>query len=209
MNILFIGASGSGKGTQAKILAKKYNLCHISSGDVLREYREKGTEAGKIASEYMEAGKWVPIEIIVALINEKIADTPNANGFILDGFPRNLEQAKLLTLKLDIVINMVNNMEGLVKRLTNRRTCKDCEGIFSLNTLKDGECPTCSGEVYQRTDDNEKTIRARFDSYEKETRPVIDYYRKKGIVFDIDADQKIEDVTKQIESVIKNDINKN
>lgn len=207
MNIILIGASGSGKGTQAKILSSKYNFCHISSGDLLREYREKGTEAGKIAKEYMEAGKWVPIEIVVALIKEKIADTKGASGYILDGFPRNIEQAKVLNIPVDLVINMKNNLEGLVKRLTDRRTCKVCGAILNIKDLHNGKCPHCDGEVFQRTDDNETTIRERFNSYENETKPVVDFYRKQGKVVDIDADQPIEKVTKDIERVIINGIN--
>lgn len=207
MNIIFIGASGSGKGTQAKIIAKKLNLCHISSGDLLREYREKGTEAGRIAREYMEAGKWVPIEIVVRLIKDKIADvqkeSKGVQGFILDGFPRNIEQAKVLDIKIDYVVNFNNDLSGLAKRLTERRTCKDCGAIFNIKQLKDGKCPLCNGEVYQRTDDNEETIKARFNSFLTETKPVVDYYRPMGIVVDIDADKSIEEVTKQIERVIK------
>ena len=207
MNIIFIGASGSGKGTQAKILAKRKNLCHISSGDLLREYRDKGTEAGRIAREYMEAGKWVPIEIVVRLIKDKIADVQreqkSVQGFILDGYPRNIEQAKILDIKIDYVINFENDLNGLADRLINRRTCKDCGGIFNIKQLNNGKCPTCGGEVYQRTDDNEETIRARFNSFSTETKPVVDYYKKQGIVYDIDADKTIDEVTKQIERVIK------
>lgn len=204
MNIIFIGASGSGKGTQAKIIQEKYGLCHISTGDLLREYTQNGSELGMKALEYMNAGKWVPIEIVLGLLDKKIEESKGCKGFILDGFPRNLEQAKALKIRIDIVINMKNNLEGLVKRLTDRRTCKVCGKILNVDTLKNGSCPACGGEVFQRSDDNKETILARFNSYETETKPLIGYYSEKGIVFDIDADRPIAEVTKQIESVIKN-----
>lgn len=207
MNIIFIGASGSGKGTQAKILQEKYGFCHISTGDLLREYTQNGSELGKKALEYMNAGKWVPIEIVLGLLNKKIEDSKGYNGFILDGFPRNLDQAKALQIKIDIVFNMKNDLDGLVRRLTERRTCKVCGKILSVHTLKKGNCSECGGEVFQRSDDNKETILARFNSFDTETKPLIEYYGKMGIVHDIDADMPIEEVSKQIERVIKNGLN--
>lgn len=209
MNIIIMGASGSGKGTQAKILAEEYNLCHISMGDLFREAIEQGTPTGKIAKDYVESGKWVPLEVTAKLIEEKIVTSTGLDGFILDGYPRNIEQAKLLKMNIDIVLNLNNDLEGLVKRLTDRRTCKSCGEIYSLDTLKGKEdCPKCAGELFQRSDDNEPTIRARFNSYLTQTVPVIDFYKKQDLLYDIDADQSIKKVTEQIKRAIKNGVSK-
>ena len=125
MNILMIGASGSGKGTQAKILVEKYGFCHLSMGDVLKEQVKLGTKEGKIIDEYQRNGNLVPLEITVKALENKIEATKNTNGYLLDGFPRNMEQVKLLKLKVDLVLNFVNDLERLRDRLVNRRVCKD------------------------------------------------------------------------------------
>lgn len=203
MNILMIGASGSGKGTQAKILVEKYGFCHLSMGDVLKEQVRLGTEEGKLIDEYQKAGNLVPLEVTVKALQNKINNTAGANGFLLDGFPRNMEQTKLVPVKVDLVLNFRNDLEKLTDRLVNRRMCKDCNQGFHASKLVDGKCPACGGEVYTRSDDNEASIIKRMNFYRNDVMPVAEYYRTIVPVADIDADKSIEEVAIQIESAIK------
>lgn len=204
MNILMIGASGSGKGTQAKLLVDKYGFCHLSMGDVLKEQVKLGTKEGKIIDEYQRNGNLVPLEITVKALENKIEATKNDKGYLLDGFPRNMEQVKLLKIKVDLVLNFVNDLERLRDRLVNRRVCKDCNGNCHVSKLKNGKCPVCGGEVYQRTDDNDASITKRLDFYRKEVMPVAEYYHRSNIkTVDIDADKTINEVAEQIERAIK------
>lgn len=204
MNILMIGASGSGKGTQAKILVEKYGFCHLSMGDVLKEQVKLQTEEGKLIDSYQKNGNLVPLEITVKALMNKINGTPNTNGYLLDGFPRTLEQVKALTLNVDLVLDFQNDLEKLHDRLVNRRVCSVCNTNSPVSKLKDGKCPECGGEVYQRTDDNDASIQKRIDFYKKEVLPVVDYYKNNGYnVVTINADKSIEEVASQIESAIK------
>ena len=204
MNILMIGASGSGKGTQAKILVEKYGFCHLSMGDVLKEQVKLQTEEGKLIDSYQKNGNLVPLEITVRALMNKINATPNTNGYLLDGFPRTLEQVKALTLNVDLVLDFQNDLEKLHDRLVNRRVCSVCNTNSPVSKLKDGKCPECGGEVYQRTDDNDASIQKRIDFYKKEVLPVVDYYKNNGYnVVTINADKSIEEVASQIESAIK------
>ena len=204
MNILMIGASGSGKGTQAKILVEKYGFCHLSMGDVLKEQVKLQTEEGKLIDSYQKNGNLVPLEITVRALMNKINGTQNTNGYLLDGFPRTLEQVKALTLKVDLVLDFQNDLKKLHDRLVNRRVCSVCNTNSPVSKLKDGKCPECGGEVYQRTDDNDASIQKRIDFYKKEVLPVVDYYKNNGYnVVTINADKSIEEVASQIESAIK------
>ena len=199
-----IGASGSGKGTQAKILVEKYGFCHLSMGDVLKEQVKLQTEEGKLIDSYQKNGNLVPLEITVRALMNKINATPNTNGYLLDGFPRTLEQVKALTLNVDLVLDFQNDLEKLHDRLVNRRVCSVCNTNSPVSKLKDGKCPECGGEVYQRTDDNDASIQKRIDFYKKEVLPVVDYYKNNGYnVVTINADKSIEEVASQIESAIK------
>ena len=199
-----IGASGSGKGTQAKILVEKYGFCHLSMGDVLKEQVKLQTEEGKLIDSYQKNGNLVPLEITVRALMNKINGTQNTNGYLLDGFPRTLEQVKALTLKVDLVLDFQNDLEKLHDRLVNRRVCSVCNTNSPVSKLKDGKCPECGGEVYQRTDDNDASIQKRIDFYKKEVLPVVDYYKNNGYnVVTINADKSIEEVASQIESAIK------
>ena len=199
-----IGASGSGKGTQAKILVEKYGFCHLSMGDVLKEQVKLQTEEGKLIDSYQKNGNLVPLEITVRALMNKINATPNTNGYLLDGFPRTLEQVKALTLNVDLVLDFQNDLEKLHDRLVNRRVCGVCNTNSPVSKLKDGKCPECGGEVYQRTDDNDASIQKRIDFYKKEVLPVVDYYKNNGYnVVTINADKSIEEVASQIESAIK------
>ena len=199
-----IGASGSGKGTQAKILVEKFGFCHLSMGDVLKEQVKLQTEEGKLIDSYQKNGNLVPLEITVRALMNKINGTPNTNGYLLDGFPRTLEQVKALTLNVDLVLDFQNDLEKLHDRLVNRRVCSVCNTNSPVSKLKDGKCPECGGEVYQRTDDNDASIQKRIDFYKKEVLPVVDYYKNNGYnVVTINADKSIEEVASQIESAIK------
>jgi len=200
MNILLIGASGSGKGTQAQLLVKNHGLCHLSMGDVLKEQVKLGTPEGKLIDSYQKEGNLVPMELVLKALDNKIASESSATGFLLDGFPRNMAQVKELKLPIALVINFNNDLEKIKDRLVNRRVCKECNSNSHVKLLVKGKCPVCGGEVYQRTDDNEASIDKRLNFYRNEVVPVVEYYKTHGFnVVDIDADKSIEDVAKQIE----------
>lgn len=213
MNLILLGAPGAGKGTQAKIIVEKYKIPQISTGDMLRDAVAKGTELGKKAKEFMEQGKLVPDEIVVSIVKERLKQRDCKNGFILDGFPRTIAQAEALDKimeemgkKIDAVININVPEEEIVKRIVNRRTCRKCGAIYHLiydPPKKDEICDKCGGELYQRDDDREEVIRERFAVYRKKTEPLIEYYRKKGILNDVDGSKHIEEVKKEILSVLE------
>lgn len=213
MNIVFLGPPGAGKGTQAKILIEKYGIPQISTGDMLREHRAKGTELGKKAQEYMDKGQLVPDEIILGMVKERLAQPDCAKGFILDGFPRTVAQAEALdkilsemNKKLDFALALVVPDELLVERLTGRRTCKNCGMMFHVKYKPpkvEGKCDACGGELYQRPDDNEETVRNRLKVYHESTAPLIDYYKKKGILKEIDGSKSIEEITAQLISILE------
>jgi len=213
MNLIFLGAPGAGKGTQAKFIAEKYGIPQISTGDMLREAVAKGTELGKKAKEFMVQGKLVPDEIVIGIVKERIRQKDCEKGFILDGFPRTVAQAEALDRlmaemgkKIDAVININVSEEEVVKRVVNRRVCRKCGAIYHLiydPPKKEGICDKCGGELYQRDDDREEVVRERFAVYRKSTEPLIDYYRKKGVLFDVDGAKDIEGVRKQVISILE------
>jgi len=213
MVILFLGAPGAGKGTQASIIAGRLRIPHISTGDIFREAVSKGTELGKKAKEYMDRGELVPDEIVIGIVKERIAAEDCNNGFVLDGFPRTVAQAEALDQvltemgkKIDFVLNVVVSEEEVVRRLTGRRTCKNCGAVYHVvfnPPKKDGVCDVCGGELYQRDDDREETVRNRLKVYFEKTAPLIDYYQKKGVLVDINGEQPVEKVTEEIEKVIR------
>lgn len=204
MNILLIGASGSGKGTQAQILVNKYGFCHLSMGDVLKEQVKKGTEEGKLIDSYQKAGNLVPLDVVLKALKNKMESEKAAAGFLLDGFPRSMEQVKALTLPISLVLSFNNDLDKIKDRLVNRRVCKDCNSNNHISKLDNGKCPVCGGEVYQRTDDNEASIDKRLNFYRNEVIPVVNYYKEKGYkVVDIDGDKSIEEVSKQIDDAIR------
>lgn len=212
MNLIFLGAPGAGKGTQAKKVSEKYGIPQISTGDMLREAVAKGTELGKKAKEYMDKGELVPDEIVIGIVKERLQQPDCEMGFILDGFPRTLAQAKALdemlkelNKKIDGVINIAVPEEEVVKRIVNRRTCRNCGAVYHLiyNPPKeDNKCDKCGGELYQRDDDKEETVRERFRVYKQNTEPLIDYYRKKGVLYDVDGTKDINGVWEEIVAVL-------
>ena len=197
--MVFLGPPGAGKGTQASLLKSKYGIAHISTGDILREAVKKGTELGKKAKEYMDRGLLVPDEIIIGIIEERLAEPDAQKGFILDGFPRTIHQAEALDRLLEkkrISLNAVflfnANKETILERLTGRRVCKKCGALYHIRYSPpkiEGVCDKCGGELYQRDDDKEETILRRLDVYRNQTEPLIDHYRKKGILIELDANK--------------------
>ena len=193
MNIVLLGAPGAGKGTQAAKLVEEFATPHISTGDMLRAAVKAGTPLGKKAKSYMDAGELVPDDVIIGLVTERLQDADTEKGFILDGFPRTSAQAVALDAELsklgrplDAALLVDVDPEVIVKRLTSRRMCRDCNYIGSV---ADAACPACGGEMYQRDDDNEATVRNRLDVYEKSTAPLIDYYRGCDLLVSIDGDR--------------------
>jgi adenylate kinase len=202
---MIFGAPGVGKGTQAKILASRLNIPHISTGDILRESFKEKTTLGLKANEIMKRGELVPDDIMIGIINDTLNQARCKNGFILDGFPRTLAQAKeldklLSELKLENIfyVNLTANSDEIIKRLTNRRACKVCQSIFTLGKIEHKEkCPVCNsaGSFYQRDDDKEAVIKNRLDVFNNTTQPVLDYYERKGTLVNIDGLGPIDDVT--------------
>lgn len=193
MNIVLLGAPGAGKGTQATKLVEEFGTPHISTGDMLRAAVKAGTPLGKKAKSYMDAGDLVPDKVIIDLVLERLQKPDTEKGFILDGFPRTSAQAVALDAELsklnrplDAALLIDVDFEIIVKRLTSRRMCRECDFIGSV---ADTVCPKCGGDMYQRDDDNEATVRNRLDVYEKSTAPLIDYYRGCNLLVSIDGDR--------------------
>jgi len=190
MKIVMLGPPGSGKGTYASRLTKILGVPHISTGDMVREEIKAQTELGKKIKEYSDKGELVPDEIIINLLAERLRKPDAQKGFILDGFPRTLRQAEALEeiSKIDLVINLNVPDEIIVQRLSNRLVCKRCGAIYNRLTLKpkvNGVCDVCGGELYQREDDKPEVIRERLKVYRRNTAPLIEYYRKKGLLRDV------------------------
>ena len=204
MKIVLLGPTGAGKGTQAEILVKKLLVPHISTGDMFRAAISNGTELGKEAKSYMDKGQLVPDEVTVGIIRDRIAQSDCKEGFLLDGFPRTIAQAAALddlmrdmSTSLDAVLNISVPLYRLIDRLTGRRMCRKCGTIYHLlyNAPEvENVCDACGGELYQRDDDKEETVKSRLSVYEKQTAPLIEYYEKQGILHTINGDQPINAV---------------
>lgn len=205
MRLVILGAPGAGKGTQAERISRKLGVPHVSTGDILRNEIKNGTEYGQRAREYVESGKLVPDELVFDIIENFIKSDNAKKGFLLDGFPRNLAQAKKFNgmlkragRELDRVINIVVDNEEIFHRLGLRRICRDCGRITIYNGSTGNICGNCGGDLIKRKDDAGDVIRHRLDVYEKETYPLVDYYRNKGILLDVDGTGTLDEVTERI-----------
>jgi len=213
MIFILLGPPGAGKGTYSQKLINIYKIPQISTGDILRAAVKAGTEIGKQAKDYMDKGLLVPDEVIVGIVEDRIKENDCKNGFLLDGFPRTVDQANAIEsvfsknkLTLNGVINVIVKEDVLMKRLTGRRLCKKCGANFNVNTLppaKPGVCDKCGGELFQRDDDREEVIAKRLKVYERQTAPLIDYYNKKKILKDVDASEgSIDEIAAKIAAAL-------
>ncbi len=186
MKLILLGAPGAGKGTQATKIADRYGIVHISTGDIFRANLKMGTEIGLLAKSYMDKGLLVPDEVTVAIVKDRLTWDDCKNGYLLDGFPRNLYQAEQLDsfAKIDGVVNINIDHKLLMDRLCGRRVCRECGESYHVSTLNGAtSCAKCGGELYQRKDDNAETVGARLSVYNEQTAPLIDYYGQKGLIF--------------------------
>lgn len=212
MNLIFLGAPGTGKGTQGKIFSAKRKWPHISTGDILRGAVKQGAVLGLRAKEYMDSGQLVPDSLMIDLVAERLSQDDCKQGFILDGFPRTIKQAevldsimKKLNRSIDRVIALVVESKLLIARLTSRRLCRNCGKDYNMLTNpppQDGHCEVCNGEIYQREDDKEFTVVNRLNVYQKQTQPLIDFYKQQDKLIEIDANQSIEQVQNYIEEAL-------
>lgn len=206
MKLILLGPPGAGKGTQSVVLAGKYNLPHISTGDILRESVKSGQPLGLKAKEYMDKGGLVPDEIVTGIVAERLKASDAKKGFILDGFPRTIKQAEDLGSELekmgaeiDIVLYFETSTKVAIERLTGRRVCKSCGFNYHIKNIppkKEGICDRCGGQLFHRVDDNEETVRNRLKVYEDQTKPLIDYYNKRGILKKVSGDMAVEELFK-------------
>jgi adenylate kinase len=202
-----LGPPGSGKGTQAKFIWEAYGLPQISTGDLLRAAVKTGSDLGQRAREYMNAGNLVPDHLVLKLLKNRISHEDCQLGFVLDGYPRNLEQANDLERITDasLVILIEVDQTILIKRITGRRTCKNCGAIFHINFNPPkitGICDNCSGKLYQRADDKEETVIQRLQTYKRQTEPLIEYYQNLGIIKTLTGDGTIEEINGSLKEIV-------
>ncbi|MBR5320124.1 MAG: adenylate kinase [Peptococcaceae bacterium] len=212
MKIILMGPPGAGKGTQAEKLVELYQIPHISTGDMFRKAQKEGTELGLKAKSYMDQGQLVPDEVTVGIVKERLAEDDCKDGFLLDGFPRTVQQADALDgilaelgMVLDRVVNIEVDKAFLVDRLTGRRVCRTCGATFHVTNKApkvEGVCDKCGGELYQRNDDKVETVSNRLDVYAAQTAPLIEYYQSKGIMSSIDGSKSMEDVLADIRTAL-------
>jgi adenylate kinase len=203
MNIVMLGSPGVGKGTYAKILSDKYNIPRISVGDLFRKAIRDETELGKKIRGYVSRGDLVPDEMVIELVKERLREDDCKNGFFLDGFPRTIAQAEAMEKfkKVDKAFNFVASDGVIMSRLGGRRTCRECGAIYHVENIPskvEGVCDRCGGGLYQRSDETSQAIKNRLRVYREKTKPVVDYFRKKGLLADIDANYQFEEVDKVI-----------
>lgn len=212
MRLILLGPPGAGKGTQAASISKQYDIPHISTGDIFRKNIKEGTELGKKATAYMDRGELVPDSLVVALVEDRLTWEDAKEGFLLDGFPRTIAQAEALDSVLDSmkcalnkVINIKVDSNILVERAVGRRICKNCGATYHIAfnpTKVESVCDQCSGELYQRNDDNEETVTNRIKVYEAETSPLIKYYTDKDVILNVDGQQDISKVFDDIKTAL-------
>lgn len=214
-NIMFIAPPAAGKGTQAELVVEKYHIPHISTGDILREISKEDSEIGEYVRETLASGQLVKDEITYQLIEDRLAKEDCKNGYIIDGFPRNIDQAykydeilKRLGYDIGNVIYLNIDKKTLEKRITGRRLCENCNAIYNINDPKqtpkeESVCDVCGGKLYQRTDDNLESFQTRYQTYEEKTSPIIEHYKEMNVLKEINGDDTIENIFKQIEEIIK------
>ena len=205
MNLIIMGAPGSGKGTQAALICKTHDIPHISTGDLLRKNIADGTELGKQAKAYMDAGKLVPDELVIALLKNRIEQADCGKGFLLDGFPRTKAQADALAAitTIDVALNLVTDLNKLADRMASRRVCLKCGYTTSVQDAPEGICKVCGEKLIIRDDDKREVVENRLKVYEQNTAPLVDYYNNKGLLKNIDGMQSIEQVNQAIEAALK------
>ena len=207
MRVVLVGPPGAGKGTQAQFIAAHLSVPKISTGDIFRANVSGGTELGKLAKEYMDRGELVPDEVTIAMVRDRLAEPDARQGFLLDGFPRNVPQAEVLKKMLaewgtglDVVLELRVGDDEVVRRLAGRRTCRSCGKVWHVEfdpPSREGVCDACGGELFQREDDSEETIRRRLEVYQQQTAPLISFYTEEGILVGVDAIGSVEEVTQR------------
>ena len=207
MRIVLVGPPGAGKGTQAQFIASHLAIPKISTGDIFRSNVSQGTPLGRQAKEYMNRGDLVPDEVTIAMVRDRLSEEDAQPGFLLDGFPRNVPQAETLKkqlmdwdTRLTVVLELVVDEDEVVRRLSGRRTCRRCERVWHIMfdpPTRDGICDACGGELFQRDDDREQTVRHRLDVYKQQTAPLVSYYADEGVLIGIDATGPVEEVTER------------
>ena len=212
MKIVMLGGPGAGKGTQAKIIAEKYNIPHISTGDIFRANIKDGTELGKKAKTYMDAGALVPDELVVDLVADRLTWDDTKNGFVLDGFPRTIPQAQALTraladmsTQLDVAIDIEVPDQVIIDRMGGRRACVSCGSTYHIVNIppqKEGFCDKCGAELILRDDDKPETVKKRLDVYHDQTQPLIDYYNEMGVLKEVDGTTSMDEVFAQIADIL-------
>ncbi len=213
LNLVIFGPPGVGKGTQAQILARAENIVQVSTGDIFRANISKGTELGKKAKQYMDAGELVPDDLVISIVEDRLKQPDLKNGFILDGFPRTLPQAekldeslKKLGIELNGVINLTVEDEEIIRRLGSRRVCVKCGAVYNLEVAppkQEGICDKCGAEIILRDDDKPETIRVRLENYRKQTEPVLKFYEDKKLVATVTSEGGIEVVSQKIAEIVK------
>ena len=213
MKIVMLGAPGAGKGTQAKMISEKYNVPHISTGDIFRANIKENTPLGQKAKEYMDKGLLVPDELVVDLVVDRLAQKKKKNGYVLDGFPRTIPQAEALTEaldkigeKLDYAIDVEVPDDNIINRMSGRRACVACGGTYHIKfnpTKKEGICDACGGELILRDDDKPETVKQRLTVYHDQTQPLIDYYTKEGILKEVDGTLDLQAVFAEIVKILE------
>ena len=212
MNLILLGPPGAGKGTQAAKIIEKYDVPHISTGDIFRENIKEGTPLGKKAQEYMERGELVPDSLVIEIATDRLTKDDCSEGFLLDGFPRTVEQAEALDAflekdgkKVDWVLDIDVEKEELMTRLTGRRVCKECGATYHVVNIppkQEGICDECGGELYQRADDTVETVENRIEVYNSQTKPLIDYYEEKGNIAHLDGAAELDEVFAEIVKIL-------
>ena len=208
MKIVMLGAPGAGKGTQAKMIAEKYSIPHISTGDIFRANIKNGTELGKKAKTYIDAGQLVPDELVVDLVIDRFKEDDCKNGYVLDGFPRTIPQAEALDnmgVEIQHVINIDISDEKIINRMSGRRACLNCGATYHIvynPSKKEGICDTCGQQLVLRDDDKPETVKKRLSVYHDQTQPLIDYYKNEGILAEVDGTKDMEEVFQDIVNIL-------